>query len=252
MKKIIHFSDLHIGYNDNSKRFEDIITNMIFTKEPAGDYVVVITGDIVEDATREGVYQEAYKHIVRMKDAGFHVLVCPGNHDYGTGHVMNRKYISLFKKQFFGTEEITYPKLDMIDNVACMGLDSMAEELNFYDRFLAHGELGYLQLARLSKMLASKEVFYSKFKVVYLHHHPFNPKLGKQLKDSDKFKEVLRKHKIDALLFGHNHAGKIWHGKCGIKRVYDAGTSTGKDGYPNPHRVINLSSMPQFDYDAKF
>ena len=63
---------------------------------------------------------------------------------------------------------------------------------------------------------------------------------------------ILKKSKISALLFGHNHDGRVWSGRWGISRVYDGGTSTGKGGKPNPHRVIDLSRDPAFDYDAQF
>jgi len=39
----------------------DIITRIIFTKENASDYVIVHTGDVVEDATRDGSYEEQGK-----------------------------------------------------------------------------------------------------------------------------------------------------------------------------------------------
>lgn len=41
--------------------------------------------------------------------------------------------------------------MDIIENIAFMGLDSMAEELNWTDRLFAQGELGNKQLKRLEK-----------------------------------------------------------------------------------------------------
>ncbi len=68
----------------------------------------------------------------------------------------------------------------------------------------------------------------------------------------DALEKTLKGHAIDALLFGHNHDGKVWSGAWGIPRVYDAGTSTGKLGGSHPHRVMDLSKDPTFDYDAEF
>ena len=252
MKKIIHLSDTHVGYEDLVTKFGDIVTRIIFTKNPADNYVVVVTGDIVDDATRKGSYHEASAHLNRLKDAGFFVLVVPGNHDYGTGNLGHSKYINLFKKHFYGKATISYPKLDIIDTIAFIGLDSMAEEVHWYDRLFAEGELGKKQLKSLAEILQSDEVKNSRYRVVYLHHHPFHPRLFYQLKDSDDLRKTLEGHSIDALLFGHNHDGRVWNGGWGIKRVYDGGTSTGKEGKPNPHRVIDLSKEPVFDYDAQF
>jgi 3',5'-cyclic AMP phosphodiesterase CpdA len=252
MKKIIHLSDTHVGYKDLATRFGDIVEKMKYLKEPGEDYVVVVTGDVVEDATREVSYEEASTQLDSLKKAGFHVLVVPGNHDYGPGYLGYRKYVKRFKKVFFGKAKKSYPKLDLIDNITFIGLDSMAEELSWYDRLFAEGELGEKQLKRLAGLLASESVKKSEYTVVYLHHHPFHWKPFHHLKDSDKLREALEGHKIDALLFGHNHDGKVWNGKWGIKRVYDGGTSTGKKGKPDPHRVMDLSREPAFDYDAQF
>ena len=253
MKKIIHLTDTHIGYKDLSTRMGDIVTRIIYTKENASNYVIVHTGDVVEDATRDGSYEEALSHFNRLKDAGFMVLFVPGNHDYGTGSLGSSKYVDKFKKHFYGTKNIAYPIRSVIDGVAFFGLDSMAEEVHWYDRLFAEGELGKKQLKRLSDLLSKdEEVKTCQYKVVYLHHHPFHPKPFHHLKDSEDLGKILKKHKISALLFGHNHDGRIWSGRWGIPRVYDGGTSTSKDGKPNPHRVIDLSTAPAFDYDAQF
>jgi 3',5'-cyclic AMP phosphodiesterase CpdA len=251
-KKIIHLSDTHVGYEDLATRLSDLVTRMIFHKTPAENYVVIVTGDIVEDATRKENYEEAIAHINRLKHAGFDVLVVPGNHDYGTGSLGYAKYIKKFKQHFFGESATSYPKLDVINNIAFIGLDSMAEELHWYDRLFAEGELGKEQLKRLADMLTSEPVKNSHYTVVYLHHHPFHPWRFHQLKDSEALKEILEGHNIDVLLFGHNHEGRVWNGGWGIKRAYDGGTSTHKEGKPNPHRVIDLSKDPAFDYDAQF
>ena len=252
MKRIIHLTDTHIGYKDLSTTMGDIVTRIIFTKEKASDYVIVVTGDIVEDATRDGSYEEALAHFTRLTDAGFRVLYVPGNHDYGTGSFGKSGYVKRFKKAFLGRTTIAYPIKTIIDNIAFIGLDSMAEELHWYDRLFAEGELGEKQLERLSKILKSNDVKACKYRVVYLHHHPFHPKPFHHLKDSDELGKILKRYKISALLFGHNHDGRVWSGRWGIDRVYDGGTTTGKDGKPKPHRVIDLSKHPAFDYDAEF
>jgi len=256
MKKIIHLSDLHIGHEDCGTKFRTIIDNIAFLKQPAENYIIVITGDIVDNANIGGLMDEAASGFELFENLGYRVLVAPGNHDYGTGTMGDEKFIDLFKKKYYKKVDISYPKLDIIDGVAFIALDSTAEELHWYDRFLSEGELGKDQLNNLSKMLNSPEIADLK-KVIYLHHHPFDFKLGMQLRDSEGLKKIIE-NKADALLFGHYHvnpsiAGRIFHGVWGIPRCYNGGTSTHKNGNIGFQRVIDLSnSDPRMDYDGNF
>jgi len=256
MKKIIHFSDIHIGHNEMYQRFQDVIRNLVLIKQPPKNYVIVITGDIVDEASKEN-YRMAKECLDMLTNQGYQVLVVPGNHDYGSGNFANKKWVGQFKKQFFGSVKIEYPKLDIIDGCAFIGLDSMAEELGTVDRIGASGELGEKQLKKLDAQLASKKVQDCAKIVVYMHHHPFDPIPQHILKDAKELSEVLvkynsGKYKIHALLFGHLHLGKKWHGWCRIPRVYDAGATTMKNGCPGFHRVIDLTREPVYDYDADF
>ncbi len=255
MKKIIHLSDLHIGYKkqDLEKRFKGIAECIIFVKEPAEDYVIIVTGDLVERATDPANHENTKTYLDKLQTQGFTVLVIPGNHDYGTGTLGDKKYQKKFKQMFYGIEKFTFPRLDIIDNIAFIGLDSMEEELNTFDRLGANGELGKAQRERLDKLLDQEDVKKCAFRVVYLHHHPFDPWFMHELKDSRQLGEILMKHgNVDVVLFGHNHNFRKWNGKWGIKRCYDAGSSTRKDNMPSFVRVIDLSQPPKEDYDADF
>ncbi len=256
MKKIIHLSDLHVGHEECGARFHALIDNITFLKQPANNYIIVITGDIVDNATHSEYIDEAVDAIEQLKERGYKVLVVPGNHDYGTGVKGDKKFVDVFKERHFKSGEISYPKLDIIDKIAFIGLDSSAEELHWFDRFFSEGELGKKQLKRLKKILKKPEVAIRK-KVVYLHHHPFDFKLGMQLKDNNELKKVIE-NKIDMLLFGHYHAdstsaGKIFHGVWGIPRCYNAGSSTHKNEDVGFQRIIDLSiADPRMDYDGNF
>jgi len=253
MKKIIHFSDVHLGYEDLGRRFLCIMENVIFDKQPASDYVIVITGDLVDKAFDAANFEEMRLYVEKLRNAGFEVLVVPGNHDYGTGAFGSKPYVEHFKNVYFGEVGVRYPKLDIIDRVAFIGLDSMAEELDWYDRLFAQGELGKPQLERLDKLLGRQDVTNCVKRVVYLHHHPFDPEFLHQLKDWAELGKILQKRgNVDALLYGHNHEGKSRHGKWGIPRCYDAGSSTRKNGDVGFHRVIDLSRDPRWDYDGNF
>lgn len=101
MKKIIHLSDLHIGHEDCTSKFHSIVDNIILRMQPAEDYVVIVTGDIVENANHSGFTDDAVAAFGRLEDNGFQMLVIPGNHDYGTGILGNDKFIDIFKERFF-------------------------------------------------------------------------------------------------------------------------------------------------------
>jgi 3',5'-cyclic AMP phosphodiesterase CpdA len=256
MKKIIHLSDLHIGADDCGIKFRTIVENITLLKQPSENYIIVITGDIVDNATHSEQVDEAVEAIGQLEKEGYQVLVVPGNHDYGTGAWGHVKYVKTFKERFYKTAKISYPKVDLIDELAFIGLDSTAEELHWYDSLLSEGEIGKGQLARLKKILKDPEVV-SRTRILYLHHHPFDFKFGMQLKDRDELKKVV-KNQVHAILFGHFHAfsgsaGKIFHGMWDIPRCYNAGSSTHKNGDCGFHRVINMSEAdPRVDYDGNF
>jgi len=256
VKKIIHLSDLHIGHEDCGAKFRAIIDSITSQKQPARNYIVLITGDIVNNAMRSKQIDEAVDAIEQLEQRGYRVLVVPGNHDYGTGVRGDKKFVDLFKEKYFKSRDISYPKLDIIGKTAFIGLDSTAEELHWNDRFFSEGELGKEQLKRLRKILKDQKVA-SRKKVVYLHHHPFDFKPGMQLKDKKGLRKIIE-NKIDMLLFGHYHTDparvrKIIHGKWGIPRCYNAGSSTHKNGDIGFHRIIDLSrAHPGKDYDGRF
>ena len=110
MKKIIHLSDLHVGYRDLGKRFLVIVERLRdFVKVNAREFVIVITGDLVDNAN----YQDSYEYLKLgfecLKQAGFEdILVVPGNHDYGTGNKGDKKFVKIFQDHFF-KDEADYP-----------------------------------------------------------------------------------------------------------------------------------------------
>jgi len=256
VKKIIHLSDLHVGHEQCGDNFRTIVDRIIYMQQPAENYVVLITGDLVDNANKSKQTIEVLGQLERLKEKGFTVLVIPGNHDYGTGTLGDEKFVEPFKEKFYNSHEITYPKLDIIDEVAFIGLDSTAEELHWRDRVLSEGELGKEQLARLNNIIIDPQIATLK-KVVYMHHHPFDYKIGMELKDSADLKKIIE-NKIDALLFGHYHNNarstrKKHNGSWGIPRCYNAGSSTHKNGDVGFQRVIDLSNEDlSVDYEANF
>lgn len=239
--QIIHLSDLHIGYRNCENKVQAIIKNII-KQEEAANTIIIITGDIVENAFHDKEINAAHKLINQLKEAGFTLLICPGNHDYGNG-LINKKEIADKFNQTFIAKPTQFPLVNIIENVLFVGLDSNAEELHWYDRFFADGELGDIQLKKLEEIINDKK-HKNNTKIVYLHHHPDSNLPFHKLKDNKKLKKIIE-NKIDILLFGHNHIGNSYNGRWGIKIMLDGGSSTGKRKIFNPiiHRTINLSDF---------
>lgn len=232
MTLILHMSDLHIDYPGTIEMFRRIVRGLERNPklEPEST-VVVITGDLVNRVRGEEDYRVAKEEISRLADIGFkRVLVIPGNHDYGRGTLTDKRFVPLFKRTFIGRQG-PYPVLDIVDEIAFLGLDTMAEELNWYDRVWAEGEIGSGQLERLREMLGDEKTIGCRRRVIYLHHHPFDYQPFHQLKDSEALGQILlgameNGISIDAILYGHHHRGRSKNGHWGIPRCYDAGTAT--------------------------
>lgn len=254
MKRIIHLSDLHVGFPGLDTRLEKVIEGIVRRAVPPSEFVVVVTGDLVESAFDAASRRLARRRLGVLEKAGFALLVVPGNHDVGDGAFGLKRYARSFKRSYFGERPVSYPKLDVIDGVAFIGLDSMAAELHWYDTLGANGELGERQLRRLASLLAGPEVASCAKTVVYLHHHPFDPEFLHELKDAGALGEVLRgaPRPVDALLYGHNHHARVHNGTWGIPRCYDGGSTTGKEGSQIVHRVIDLSFGPSADVVDNF
>jgi len=243
MKKIIHLSDLHVGYQECGRRYQKIVDQLISKfSDKADKFVIVITGDLVDNAHIQEDYVLVKEGFNALKQVGFKdILVIPGNHDYGTGSKGDKKFVKIFQEHFFNDTN-SYPRKVIIENCAFIGLDSIAEELHWYDALWSEGELGDEQLGRLSALLEGDDVRACMGRVIYFHHHPFDARPLHELKDSKKLKKVLedirgKNISIDALLYGHNHAGESHNGHWGISRCYDGGSATLK---PRPAAVSKL------------
>jgi len=271
--KLIHLSDTHLGAADLGKRFEMIVDDLTRLR-PCNpeNHLIIHTGDLIDCATRE--YRAAARILLdRLRDFGYPVLLCPGNHDYGGFWSVNphaaRDFQEAFSDYIFRDHKATsFPSLYLQGDCAFIGLDSNAAELHCLDRFFAEGELGTEQLFRLNVLLDSKRLQGRKI-VLFFHHHPFSfgynvsPDVGdgrvsshlfagltrpfRRLKDAYSFCRIVR-DRVQVMLFGHMHYGLDCSGesmKYGIPLAMDGGSSTcaeaGEDRMR--YRIIDLEDM---------
>jgi len=282
--KIIHLSDLHTGHTDDDadyggtksliERFSKIADNII-TKfgSVASEYTILITGDIFDAPPI--AYGSVLTIFNKLKNFGFNVLMVPGNHDFLAYDGHNNAIIDLihdvesrltmkrtlqnFNQNFYGNKNYIYAdknNLQIINNVCFIGLNSMEGQIKPIGELAARGKLGQAQLNRL-KAILNLDAIKDKYKVVFLHHHPFaysEERIDANLADVDELGAIVN-GKIDALLFGHAHLKGIpstqWP-SWNIPRCYDAGSSTHKDGDKALFRIMDLSQPPSSDLIDNF
>jgi len=214
--KILHISDLHYpDTEDNPKLLVEKIINHY--KKHKTKPCVVLSGDILESSISKSAFHEARQILQPLKDSGFPLMICPGNHDlkaFGIGPVVtgrirfNNYFKGLLpeKNNYYGPEDNElhdFPIVHKFRNHFFIGLDSMAAESGPGTT----GELGKEQLDELVEILdeiRSKER--NPIIIVYLHHHPlkftYRPRLLR-LKDKKRLLEIIRG--VNVLLFGHLH-----------------------------------------------
>lgn len=252
--KIIHLSDTHIGLKGMAERFELIIDDLTRHRPlNPGSHVIIHTGDLIHRADPDN-RKLARVLLDRLRDFGYPLLLCPGNHDYGDSLSVGAKAARAFQTAFAGYlfqdgKEEGFPSLYLRGDCAFIGLDSNAAELSGPARLLAEGCLGKVQLARLNALL-DRDALRGRKIIVFLHHHPFaagysvSPDVGdgrlafnlfagmtrpfRRLKDAHSFSRLVR-DRVRVLLFGHMHHGldcSAEAGKYGIPLALDGGSST--------------------------
>ncbi len=273
--KIIHLSDTHIGAGDNAARTDLVLDDLI--RNPPDDparCAVVHTGDLIDAATPEN-RRAGKRRVDHLREAGYRVVLCPGNHDYGDAVEVNNEAAKAFKQEFasciFPDGPQDFPVLHRPDDECVLiGLDSNAAELKFLQGFFAEGHLGAPQLDRLNRLLDADGLKGKKI-ILYLHHHPFYygysvmPDVGdrgllkhlaarltrpfRRMKDAYSLCQIIR-DRVQALLFGHMHEGLDCSdegAKYGIPLALDGGSTTDTDRVHDRlrYRIIDLDTLTQ-------
>lgn len=273
--KIIHLSDTHIGHGNCDVQFRKIVDDLTLWRPCDPErHVVIHTGDLVDRSSDSASLDLAYDLLSELRHFGYHVLLCPGNHDYGDSMSLSPVLASEFRSRFSeflfpaSSAAPDFPAVHTMGNWSFIGLDSNEGELHWYDRLFAEGEFGKEQLARLDQLLDQQHGLGRRI-VLYFHHHPFpygfmvTPGLHeaggvnhwillltrtfRRLKDAFSFNQTVR-DRAAVLLFGHMHFGldcRTESIKYGIPLAFDGSSSTGKDMPVNTlrYRIIDLDSL---------
>lgn len=239
MVKFIHLSDFHLRKREcrENTNLRKVVDEIVGRYHDTPKPVVLITGDLVSDGFKNQ-YIVAVNILKPLQQHGFTILAVPGNHDCGPrGSFCSEKSQNYFKKYILhglmGMAHLDgkkmadlFPKVDNIDDVIFIGLDSVAGGGDDFFHF-AKGEVGEKQRGRLKEIFNAMKVDNRKLNqiVVYFHHHPFDRRLGLVMEDAKEVFGVLAQE-VDVVAFGHKHDAKVWNGLHDIDWVLASGKTT--------------------------
>lgn len=231
--KILHISDLQYQDSERKDRIEKFIRKIInYYSDSDEKPLIIYTGDLVEDAL-ESEMKAHRAQLQQFIDAGFEMLLCPGNHDQKKNGYNIRKndanlimFSNIFSdllpsgKHFYNEEDNNLQKWPLVHQYGSNFFVGLNSNEGMHNNKSACGNIGRKQLSDLNKALDKiKEVDKNARIVVYLHHEPFIYKiklpripliLGYPFMKLKKNKTLLNilKGRANVLLFGHNHKFK--------------------------------------------
>lgn len=233
MIELIHVSDLH--YHGSKDKNETIDSALDAVRDSFPSSYLLATGDVTDDGK-----QDQYAHaLAKFKTFPTgKVLLCPGNHDYGTTGLFYQedraRQFDLKLTMELGTDDTYFRKSCPVsttlrgpngETAIAIGINGVCKTLDIGD--FACGEVGDEQLQVLDLMLknpAAKDIP----KIVFVHFHPFVRGIfdfpTMRLKDSDRLLAIL-KGRVKVLAFGHKHEPGLWKNKHGIPYIVAAGST---------------------------
>jgi 3',5'-cyclic AMP phosphodiesterase CpdA len=232
MRKLIHLSDLHFDWID-----ESIIEPVIKTVTEAGPDVVVVSGDLTQRA-RSHQFEEAKEFLDRLPSPQ---IIVPGNHDVPLYNVFKRFFEPLDNYKRYITDDLTPFYSD--EEIAVLGINT-ARSLTIKD-----GRVNEGQIATIRDRLCH---FPEEVTKIIVTHHPFDLPEGHDERElvnrAQMAMETIANCGADVLLAGHLHISHTGHTSARYKiaghsaLVVSAGTATSvrHRGEPNTFNVIRV------------
>src|SRR3989440_6795873 len=172
---------------------------------------IAVTGDLVNISLDEE-FARAAKWLDRLGEPQ-DVTLTPGNHDAYIGHAAGHAS-EHWGDYMRGDDGATFPFVRRRGPLAIIALTTSLPT----GPFMATGQLGGAQLARLAEILvaiAREPVF----RVVLIHHPPVHTRSHymKRLIDAPILRALLAEHGAELLLHGHDHQHRVHclDGSCG-------------------------------------
>jgi predicted phosphodiesterase len=168
-------------------------------------------------------------------------LPVPGNHDYAQwGNAFDRKAPARYDK--YVRKIPTYPRswIDTLQpanerKVVFIGVDSgdRKNKVSFANGIVDEDQRQSVQ----ATLTASK--YANHFKVLYVHHHPFERDWFVSFHQASQFLDMIRR-KVDLLLFGHKHVHEAFFQRYDIPTMLASGKVTKPSGDGLAFRVISI------------
>jgi hypothetical protein len=245
MIKIAHVSDLHFHHAATKNKMAASLLKKVqkayaFNK---GYNYLLGTGDITDDGDRT----QYAKAITALKPFIGHLLLTPGNHDYGPlGNFYLEDSAKAFDDYLLRKLSINHhfigkqPVVDLFDDtegtqVLAVGLNSVVNTEIPFD--FARGEIGEEQLTSLQGILSDPK-YADMHKLVYLHHRPQKCNdCFLELVDAEDLMAILNQTGVDVVAFGHTGGNmveseppqartvRVFVRKFGVKYLSNANTS---------------------------
>lgn len=231
--RIAHFSDLHIACPEQV-RFRDLLTKRVLgslswhlkRRKVHDDALLTILRQDLQssksdhcvisgDLTHLGLPEEFVKARTFLDTLGSpaQVMVLAGNHDTYIKSAWHQTFAHWFAymrgDQPSAIDDIDqleqlYPVVRLRGSVALIGVNTALPTAPF----LASGTIGSVQMEKLEQCLAALDGR-NLFRVLVLHHPPVQGIVSKRkcLTDMAALHQLLARHRVHLILFGHAHVG---------------------------------------------
>mgnify|MGYP006273624731 CR=1 FL=1 len=221
--RIAHISDLHLAPlpdNTGPKNFKQFLGYLSWKSKRQyrhSEHVLNLLKEDIRthkfdhicvsgDQTNLGTEKEFRNSSIWMQGIGApeKVSVIPGNHDaYGNKHYeLSKLYWSpwMLDRDSHG---VGLPFVRQVGNVAVIGVSSAV----WTAPFMANGRVTPAHYEALEESLASLDEDSSLYKMLMIHHPPLAKVTSwrRGLRDVKQFQELLIKHGVDMVLYGHLH-----------------------------------------------
>ncbi|HVL07456.1 MAG TPA: metallophosphoesterase, partial [Acidimicrobiales bacterium] len=202
---VAQLSDLHCGSPFFDAGLLETAVNETIGLNPD---LVVIGGDLTAEGYA-GEFRMAQEFLEPLFEAGFTMLVIPGNHDSkNVGYLHFRDTFGVGDAAEKGDRVISLnlPPLDSAEQpfrVRIVAIDSSKPDL-------AEGEVGRERYRWIRDQFAAE----ADFKVFVLHHHlvpvPGTGRERNTVWDAGDVLALLAELKVDMVLSGHKHVPHVW------------------------------------------